>query len=84
MCRNQQAQEIEMNHHFVQQQTNERIGSMMREADEHRLANQNVEPGRPRKLAILGSPRTAAWRLVHFLTSMRIPRMSVEEPRQSR
>ena len=73
-----------MNHHFVQQQTNEQIGSMMREAAEHRLAKENEQPRQSRVLPLFMNAGITARRLIHFLSPTRSPRLPVEDPRQAR
>ena len=69
-----------MNSQFLEQQARERIGGMMREAAEHRLASQAERPERPRILPLL-SGRSALARLVHFLHPTHRAHVTAEEQR---
>ena len=70
-----------MNSQFLEQQARERIGGMMRDAAEHRLASQAEARQRPRILPLLLSGRSALARLVHFLHPTHRAHVTAEEQR---
>ncbi len=73
-----------MHPNFYEQQARERIGSMMREAAEHRLASQAGSRKRPRILALAMASKPAVRRLVNFLKPMHRTQMTAQDNRPAR